>query len=125
MIEVAVRCSRELVGGAVLVNEPRHLARVTHEVRRKLRRDHEIDRTSVALAEIEETPGSGVRENFALRVPLERHTDELGVVPLAMEFFDERAHVILGAATDERHLGFADQNRAQDRADAITWRDGT
>ncbi len=72
-----------------------------------------------------QTPGGGVRQNFVLRVPLEGHADELGVVPLALKFVDERAHVILGAATDERHLGFADQNRAQGRADAITWRDGT
>ena len=59
--EVAIGGAGELVRGAVLMDQPRDLVRMTHEVRRKLRRDHEIDRTSVALAQIDQTPGGRMR----------------------------------------------------------------
>ena len=73
----------------------------------------QIDRPAVALAEIEQPPGGGVREDLGLRVPLERHADELGLVPVRAELTDELADVKLGAALDERHLRFADDDRAQ------------
>jgi hypothetical protein len=47
--EVAVSCACEFVRRAVLVNQPAHLFRMTNEVGRKLRRNHEVDFTMGAL----------------------------------------------------------------------------
>ena len=46
--EIAVDGAAQLVGGPVLVNEPGDLVLVAHEVSRKLRSNHQIDRPPVA-----------------------------------------------------------------------------
>ena len=72
MGEVAVLGAAQFVRRAILVNEPGDLVGVPRKVGRKLRPDHEIDRASVALAEIEQPPGCGMRKDLLLRIPLER-----------------------------------------------------
>ena len=72
----------------------------------------QIDRPAVALVEIEQPPRRRVREDLVLRVPLERHADEFGVVAVLAQLAHELAHVELGAAVNERHLRFADENGA-------------
>ena len=104
--EVAVLGPAQLVRGAVLVDQPRHLVRMADEIRRELRGDHEIDRPAVALAEIEQPPRRRVRENFPLRIPLEGDADELGV--------DSRAQRAAGPA---RARGF--RRRPRRRAPAL------
>ena len=109
--EVAVRRAAQLVGGAVLVNQPGDLVRVADEVGRELRGDHEIDRPPVALAEIEQPPGRGVGQDLFLRIPLERHAHELGVVAARVQLAHQLTDVHLGAAVHERHLRFTDDDR--------------
>ena len=109
--EVAVARAGQLVRRAVLMDEPHDLVRVTHEVGRKLRRDHEVDRPPVALAEIEQPPRRGVRENLLLGIPLEGNADELGVVPGVTQLADQLTNVKLGPALHEGHLRFAHENR--------------
>ena len=108
--EVAVLGAAQLVRGAVLMDQPRDLARMAHEVGRKLRGDHQIDRLPVALAQIEQPPRRGVRQDLVLRIPLERHADELRLVPALAQLPHQLPHVHLGAAVHERHLGFADDD---------------
>ena len=62
----------EVVGLAVLVEEPRHLARVPDEIARELRGDHEIDANAVALLDVEQAPGEGLPRDLGHRVPPER-----------------------------------------------------
>jgi hypothetical protein len=108
--EVAVNRAAQLVRRAVLMDQPGDLVRVAHEVRRELRRDHQIDRPSVALAEIEQPPRGGVGKDLALRIPLERHADELRLVAAHGQLARELPHVNLGAAMYERHLGLTDDH---------------
>ena len=77
--EIAVLRSGELVGGPVLMDQPRDFVRVADEIRGELRADDEVDRFAVALAQVDEAPGRGMREDFALRIPFERDADELGL----------------------------------------------
>ena len=59
--EGAVGRAEEVVGLAVLVEEPGHLARVAHEVARELRGDHEVDRRRRLVSRhLEEPPGQGL-----------------------------------------------------------------
>ena len=92
------------------MDQPRDLVRVPDEVGRKLRGDHQIDRPAVAFAQIEQPPRRGVRQDFFLRVPLERDADELGLVAARAQLPHELANVDLGAAVHERHLRFADEH---------------
>ena len=73
-------------------------------------RDDEIDRAAVALAQIEQPPRRGVRQDLLLRIPLERHADELGLVAARAQLAHQLADVDLGAAVHERHLRFADDD---------------
>ena len=92
------------------MNEPGDLVVVPGEVGRELRADDQIDRPAVALGEVQQPPGGGVREDFFLRIPLEGQRDALDQVAGGPQLLDERAHVHLGAAVDERHLRFADHH---------------
>src|SRR5262249_7430082 len=78
---------------AGLVNQPRRLARRAREVGRKLRRDDEVDRPSVALAEIQQAPCGGMRQDLLLRIPLERDADELRLVSARDELAQQLADV--------------------------------
>ena len=118
VVEVAVFGAAELVGRAVLMDQPRHLVRVPHEIRRKLRPDDEVDRPAVAFRQVEQPPGGGVREDFLLRIPLEGQRDALDEVAARPELGHQAAHVNLGAAVHERHLGLADDHRADARSAA-------
>ena len=60
--EIAVLGTAQLICGAVLMDDPRHLIWMADEVRRELRADDEIDGLAVALAEIDQPPYRGVRE---------------------------------------------------------------
>ena len=110
----------QFIGGAMLMDEPGDLVWMAREVRRELGGNDEIDRPPVAFREVQQAPRTRVRENFGLRVPLERHADQLSVIPVQPELADQLTDMVLSTAADKRHLGFADENRAQDRADAIT-----
>ena len=108
--EVAVLRVAQLVNGAVLVHQPAHLVGVPGEVGRELRGDDEIDRAAVALAEIEQTPRGGVRQDFVLRIPLERQRHAIGGDAARAQLAHELLHEQLGAAAHERHLRFADED---------------
>ncbi len=110
MCEIAVRRSTQFIGGAVLVQQPYHLVRMTDEVGWKFRSDHEIDGRAVALTQIDQPPCGRVRENFLLWRPLERHTDELGLISVRAKLLMQRAHEVLGAAVYERHLHLANND---------------
>ena len=90
------------------------------EVGRELRGDDEIDAFAVALAQIDHAPCGGLREQFFLRVPLERHRHAFGAIAAAAQFAHEAADVQLGAAVHERHLRLA-----HERSFCIMWRIGS
>jgi hypothetical protein len=81
---------------------------MAHGVRRELGRDHEVDRPSVGLAQVEQAPQERLRQHALARVPLVRHRDELGLVVARAQLGDEVVREDLGAAADERHLRPAD-----------------
>jgi hypothetical protein len=116
-VEFLVRVVRigrvgQLVGGAVLMHQPAHLARMAHEVGRKLGGDDQVHRPAIALAQVEQTPGGGVRQQFVLRVPLEGHRHAIGLEAPAAQFIDELLDEQFGAPADERNLSFADKDGA-------------
>ena len=98
----------ELVRLPELVDEPHALLAVTHEVGRELRRDDDVDRPAVHLVEVEEPPQERLREDARAGIPLERHGDEIRLVPSGAELLDELIREDLDAAVRERHLRPAD-----------------
>ena len=76
--EVAVLGATEIIGRAVLMNQPRHLVWMPDKVRRELRSNGQVDGLSVALAQVQEAPRRRVRENFLLGIPLEGEAHEFG-----------------------------------------------
>ena len=56
------------------------------------------------------SPGCGVRQDFVLRVPLERDADQLRLMPALAQLAHELADVHLRAAMHERHLGFTNDD---------------
>ena len=111
MVEVAVLGAAQLVHRAMLMHQPDDFVGMTDEVGRELGGDHQIDRATVALAEIEQAPCCRLCQDFFLWIPLERHADQFGVVAALSEVVNQRTDERLRAAGDERHLGFADENR--------------
>ena len=83
------------------------------EIGRESRADDQIDGAAVALAEVEQTPRRRVREDLALGIPLERQTHGLRVVAMDEQLAYQFARVEFRAALHERHLGFADEDRAE------------
>src|SRR5690349_19803480 len=100
----------------MLVNDPGDFVRMPGKVRGKLRGDKQVDGAAIALAQVQQPPRGRMRENLALRIPLEGYADELRVQAVSLELSDELSDVVLGTAADERHLRFTDEDRAQDRA---------
>ena len=110
MGEITVLGPAQVVRGPVLVDEPDDLIWVAGIVRWELRADDEIHWPVVTLAEIKQPPCRRVRQNFFLRVPLKRNTDDRRVIPVRLEVADQFAHVGLGTTGHKRHLGFAHEN---------------
>ena len=117
MVEVAVFGAAQVVRRPVLVHQPDHLVRVADEVRRELRGDDQIHRCTVALAQIEQPPRGGVGQDFVLRVPLERHADDVRLVPGGAQPIDQRAHQQFGPPGHEGHLRLAHENPSHRHAD--------
>ena len=65
--ELSERRPVHVPGLAELVDEPDHLARMPHRVRRELRRDHRVDRAAVRLVEIEQPPQERLRQHALAR----------------------------------------------------------
>ena len=68
VLEVAVGCAAQLVGGAMLMDHPRHLVGMAREVGGKARGDQEINWLAVTRREIEEAPRGGLREQVLFRL---------------------------------------------------------
>ena len=81
---------------------------MTDCVRRKLGCDHEVDRPSVGLVEIEQPPQECLAQDALARVPLVGHRYQVDVVVPRAELGDEVIGEDLGAAVLERHLRRAD-----------------
>src|SRR4029079_14997234 len=88
--------------GAVLMDEPRDLVRMADEVLRKFRPDRQVDGRTIALAQIEEAPGGGMREDLVLRIPLEGDAHQLGLVAMQAELPYQLAGAGVGAPTAPR-----------------------
>ena len=108
--EVALGRAEAVVRLAELVDQPDDLVLVPHEIGRELHRDHEIDALSVRLRHVEKPPRERGRQDLRARVPLERKTHELGLVPEGRELAHEAFRVALRAAGRERHLRGADED---------------
>ena len=100
------------------MDEPRDFIGMTHEIRRKLGSDHQVDRFAVAFAQVDEPPRGRVRQDFLLRIPLERHADDLGLVAVGAQLLVQRADVVLGAAVHKWNLYFADNDALNGHSDA-------
>jgi hypothetical protein len=106
--ELAQLGAVEVVRLAELVHEPDDLVRVAHGVGGELRADHEVDRATVRLLEVDEAPEEGLGQDALARVPLERDGDERRFVAARAQLVGELLREDLGAAVCERHLGRAD-----------------
>ena len=100
----------ELVRLPELVDQPHALLGMTHDVRRELRREHEIDLLPVRLVEVEHPPEERLRQHLRTGVPLERDGHEVGLVPAGAQLADERVGHDLRAAACKRHLRPADRD---------------
>ena len=98
----------ELVRLPELVEEPDDLAWVADGVRRKLRRNDEVDGASVGFFEIEEPPHERLAEDALAGIPLVRNGDVVDLVVAGAELGDEVVGEDLCAAAGERHLRTAD-----------------
>src|SRR4051812_11456874 len=81
-----------------------------HKVGRELRCDDQIDRAAICFAQVCEPPGSRVCKQLFVRIPLEGNADQLCLVTMPAQLLHQRAHVVLGSAPNERHLGLTDDN---------------
>ena len=108
LAELAELGAVELIRLAELVQQPHDLARMTHRVRRELRRDHEVDCAPVRLVEIEEPPEKRLAEHALARVPLVRHRHEVDLVVARAQLGDEIVSEDLGTAARKGHLRRAD-----------------
>ena len=79
----------EVPGLAELMEQPHHLVRMLDHVRRKLRRDHGVDRPAVRLLEVEKPPEERLGQHALARIPLERNGDELRLVPVLAQLVDD------------------------------------
>jgi len=95
---------------AELVENPGDLVRVADAVRGELRRDDDVDRSTVRLAQVHEAPEEGLREHPLTGVPLERERDEVRVVPARTELLDQVVGEDLGAAAGKGNLRPADRD---------------
>ena len=77
--------SEQVVGLTMLVEEPGDLARVAHEKARELGGYHEIDRRSVALGNVEQSPRERLSHQLRHRVPLERDVGHVHAQAAALE----------------------------------------
>ena len=68
--------------------------------------------SAVRLAEIEQAPRRGMREDLLFRIPLEGQRHAIGFVSAGPELRHEAADVDFGAPVHERHLHLAHDNRA-------------
>ena len=100
----------ELVRLAELVHEPYPLLAVANDVRRELRRDDDVDPAPVGLLEVEQPPEERLGQHARAGIPLERHRDEVGVVPARPQLLDELVGEDLDASARERHLGAQDRD---------------
>ena len=89
--ELAQIGSVELVRLAELVQHPDALVRMPDHVGGELRREHEVDRPTVRLGQVEQPPEERLVEHAGARVPLERDRDELGLVLARAQLVHERA----------------------------------
>ena len=70
----------------------------------------EIDGLVVRLGKIDKPPQRRLREQFALRIGLERNRDFFRAVAEAAQLAHQTADMPLGAAVDERHVRFTHKN---------------
>src|SRR5829696_8968781 len=95
-----------------------------HEIRRELGPDGQVDAGSVALAEVEQPPRRGMRQDLVLWIPLEGDADQLGLVALEAQLSHQLADVVLGAPLDERDLGFTNDDSHRSGWSLPNHRDG-
>src|SRR6185295_14498171 len=100
----------ELVRLAELVQQPHDLVGMTNGVRRKLRRDHEVDRAPVRLAQIEQPPEERLRKHALAGVPLVGNRDQIRLVAAFAQLAHEIVREDLCPTARERHLWRADRN---------------
>ena len=98
----------QLVGGAVLMDQPHDLALVLHEVGGELQRDHGVDLQPVGLGDVEAAPDGHLMRELRRRVPLARDLHEVGLVTGGPQRAHEALGVGLGPAADERRLRMQD-----------------
>src|SRR5688572_30107655 len=94
----------------MLVDQPTNLPWMPSKVRRKFRGDDQIDPSTVAFTQIEQSPGCGMRKNLVFRIPLERQRDAVSGNAARAEGSDKLLHEQLGTPADQRHLCLADKN---------------
>ncbi len=94
----------ELVGGAVLMDQPDDLALVLGEVRRELQSDHGVDLEAVGFGDVEAPPDRHLMGELARRIPLAGDLHEVGLVAGIAEGAHQGFGVRLGPTPHERRL---------------------
>src|SRR5207244_10698661 len=85
LAELSERGAVELVGLPELVQQPHDLVRMPNRVGGELRRDRQVDRASVGLAQVEQPPEESLGEDALSREPLVGNGDKVRLVPASAE----------------------------------------
>ncbi len=100
----------QLVGGAVLMDQPHDLALVLGQVGRELQPDHGVDLQAVGLADVEAAPDRHLMGEHAWRIPVARDLHQIGLMPGDAERLHQRLGMRLGTPTHERGLRMQDRD---------------
>ena len=98
----------EVVGAAVLVQEPEALVGVRHQVGGELQRDQAVDALADAFGDLHQAGGEHVLRHAGGRIPFERDGDDLGLVAGFAEGGEKVGGKGFGAAVDEGDLDRGD-----------------
>src|SRR3712207_1081806 len=92
------------------VEYPQHLVRVLHVISRELQTDNAVNGHLPDLRQVEQPARRHVPQYLPGRVPLERYSRYLRLVPLLPQGIAQPLRVQFGPTADERHLGCYDQD---------------
>ena len=100
----------ELVRLTKLVDKPDDLVRMSKQIRRELRCNHQIGRHVQIGAELDEPPHHRVRRQPVIRPPLPGKTHNLRLKIPGTQLLDKRVSEDLDSTTHERRLRPANRN---------------
>lgn len=109
-IEIFLGIIPEIVGGAMLMQQPDHFVRMRNQVGGKFQRDQAIDPRAVDFAEIDQAAGEHLRGNPIRDRRVERKGHQLGFVALREQRAPQTFRMSFRSAGGKRDLDRRDGN---------------